>query len=103
MAEVTLSVGGFSHVLTCREGDQERLLALGDIIDAKAKQAQSAVHSASEARIMLMAALLIADELQDKALPQAAQAPAIPESALDAIADRLETLAIALEKLADHA
>ncbi len=106
MAQVTLSIGGNSYSVACKDGEEEHLYRLGTLVDAKAKQAIANVSSASEVRSLLFASLLLADELQD-----AENAPTTGVSApfatgvelreLTAIAEKLENLASQLEN-ADH-
>ena len=43
MAEVTLSVGGYHYKLACRDGEEAHLQRLGEMVNAKAVEARSAV------------------------------------------------------------
>jgi cell division protein ZapA len=98
MAQVTLSIGGFGYTVACRDGDEAHLQGLGKILDQRATDALSSVGSASESRQLLLAGLLLADELQEAkngAKPPAA--PAFDASALETLAVRLEALASTLE------
>jgi cell division protein ZapA len=97
MAEVTLSIGGYSYKVSCRDGEEPHLLKLGEAVDAKAQEAKSAVGNTSEVRQLLLAALLFADEaLERTPAPVAAPAPVDP-APLEAIAARLEAFAERLE------
>lgn len=108
MAEVTLSVGGYQYQVACRDGEEDHLLKLGDLVDARVKLARQAVGNASEVRQLLLSALLFADEaVEQRGAPAAAPPPAAaPEisaevsSALEALADRVEMIAARLEKIA---
>jgi cell division protein ZapA len=95
MAEVTLSIAGHSYTVACRDGEEDRLEKLGQMVDAKTVDAQNAVGgNLGEARILLFASLLLADEadeLRTNALP----ARAVED--LEKLADRLTTIG---EKLA---
>jgi cell division protein ZapA len=99
MAEVTLSIGGNTHVVSCHEGEEAHLLNMGAIIDAKALEARAAVGELGEARQLLFAALLLADELNDAR--HAAQSGATGNHDLAAplaqLANRIEAIASALE------
>lgn len=107
MAEVTLSVGGYHYQVACRNGEEAHLQRLGDLVDAKAKEARNAVGNASEVRQLLLSALLFADEaLEGNRETPAIQAPAVPSSmtsALEALAIRVELIATRLEKLHQQA
>ena len=103
MAEVTLSVGGYNYQVACRDGEEDHLQRLGEMVDARVKEARGAVGNASEVRQLLLSALLFADEALDaKAGVQSTPAPAaIPAGlieALETLADRVEMIAARLEK-----
>jgi cell division protein ZapA len=98
MSNVTLQIGGRSYTVACAEGEETHVNGLGELIDAKV---QSIGTGHNEVRQLLFAALLLADELAEKggkAAPASSASPAPGHSAaLEAIADRLEKCAIALE------
>ena len=98
MAQATLTVGGRRYDLACRAGAEARFEALGRIVDAKAQIAAQSVGGVNEARQLLLAALLLADELQGATEKAAlAEAPSIAAT-LAKLADRIEALATRLEK-----
>jgi cell division protein ZapA len=98
MAEVTLSVGGFSYQVACRDGEEDHLQKLGALVDAKAKDARSAVGNAGESRQLLLAALLFADEaLEGAAPPKPAEADGISLDILERLAVKIEAIADRLE------
>ena len=63
MAQLTVEVGGRSYRLTCDDGQQEHVFALSQRIDALMPKVNASKAPANEARNVLMAAILIADEL----------------------------------------
>ncbi len=66
MAEVTLTIAGHSYTVACRDGEEERLQKLGAMVDSKTIDAQAAVGgNLGEARVLLFAALLLADEADE--------------------------------------
>ena len=67
MAQVMLQVGGRRYELACRDGEEGHLRQLGGIVDAKAGEAARAVGSGNEARQLLLAALLLADDMAERA------------------------------------
>lgn len=93
MARVTLEIGGNNWVVNCRDGEETQMRALGQMLDERWAQAQRAAGEAGSLRVMLLVALMLADELNDAKASAAADAPA-----LGAVADRLEKLAAALER-----
>lgn len=103
MAQAMLTVGGRRYDIACRAGEEARFEALGKIVDAKAQVAAQALGGVNEARQLLLAALLLADELQDArhGAPPSTQPDIAP--ALAALAERIEALANRLEKAAANA
>ena len=104
MAEVELTIAGRPYRVACRAGEEPNLLAAGAMVDAKSREALAGLGTLSETRQFLFAALLLADELVDKdpdAAPMIAR-PAEPDPAAfrraEALAERLESLADALER-----
>jgi cell division protein ZapA len=99
MAEVTIEIGGRRHDVTCRDGEEEQLRRLARLVDEKAAQAKAAVGGVNEVRQLLLAALLLADELTD--LRSGREAP-LPADTGTALADAVEQLASRVETLAEH-
>jgi cell division protein ZapA len=102
---VDLTIAGRTYQVACREGEEENLRAAARLVDGKSREAIAGLGTLSEARQFLFASLLLADQLIDDkpdAAEVAAPAPApAPDPALilhaEALADRLESLALALE------
>ena len=101
MSNVTLAIGGRDYAVACAAGEEAHVLQLGQLIDEKL-QAMPGGVAQSETRSLLFATLLLADELHELRAAQAEPAPA-NAPALDAIAARLEKLAISLEAEAHSA
>lgn len=100
MGDVTLSIGGRSHLLQCRDGQEEAFRRLGEKLDAVWPQASRAAGATTGERPMLFVALLLADQLEEvDNRPVADTDPIV----LERIADRLEALAEALEQDAPNA
>ncbi len=100
MATVDIEVAGRRYELACRNGEEDRLRLLARLVDAKAGDVARAIGKASEARELLLTALLLADEL-DEARGNAAkdrveEADRVAE--IERCAETLEALAARLEK-----
>jgi cell division protein ZapA len=98
MSNVSLSIGGHSYRIACADGQEEHIARLGASIDDKlATMGENAGQN--EARALLFAALLLADEVYE--LKQAPAPPPDPgpdpAPALEALAERLENLAASIE------
>lgn len=96
MNTVNLIVGGRDYAVACARGEEDHVVQLGGLIDEKLAQLPQAANQ-SEARGLLFAALLLADEVSEWRKKPAAAAT---DDRLAAIADQLEKLAAALEDLA---
>ena len=101
MAEVDVIIAGRPYRVACRDGEEENLRAAARLVDAKSREALSGLGTLSEARQLLFAGLLLADQLIENK-PAAAAATAAgpdPELAIRAerLAGKLESLASSLE------
>lgn len=65
MAQINVKVAGKSYPLACADGDEDRLYKLAEYIDAKATDLTGKLGHINETRLILMAAVLIADELHE--------------------------------------
>ena len=107
-ALVDISIAGRTYQVACREGEEDNLRAAARLVDGKSREALAGLGTLSEARQFLFASLLLADQLIDKqpgsaapepapeALPPARPDPAVVLRA-EALADKLESLAMTLE------
>ena len=62
MPLVNVMVNGRAYTIACDEGEEDHLRQLAAMVDAKAREVLSSVGQVGDARLLLMAALLIADE-----------------------------------------
>ena len=103
MSEVRLTVGERSYTVGCADGQEERIEYLGGLVDAKLK-AMGGNLTSNEAKNLLFAALMLADEVDEARSSggPAAPSPAPSASSMDgdALAGKLERLATALENAA---
>ena len=97
MSNVTLDLGGRSYAVACEDGQEAHILGLGRAIDAKL--ATMNLAGQSEARMLLFAALLMADECHELKGGTQSPSPAGPDlgEALEKLAGRLESCAVRLE------
>jgi cell division protein ZapA len=107
MSNVSLHIGGRSFTVACAPGEEAHITGLGRMIDAKL-HAMGGMSGQSEARMLLFAALVMADELHEAqngpgAPPPPPPPPPPPEPEEDMeLAARLENIAESLEKCASH-
>ena len=104
MSNVNLAIGGRTFTIACANGEEGHIADLGAMIDAKV--VASGAIAQNETRMLLFAALMLADELHEVRgeLAQAAathaqsdEARAEVETRIDQVARRLEAIAEDLE------
>ena len=100
---IDVNIAGRNYQVACREGEEENLRAAARLVDGKSREAIAGLGTLSEARQFLFASLLLADQLIEKEpSPVTAAAPAGPDPQLvsraESLAERLESLATALER-----
>ena len=100
MSNINLQIGGRTLTVACAPGEEDHIAGLGRMIDDKLNTMGGATGQ-SETRMLLFAALLLADELHDIRTSGSLPAAPPPVEGLRQ-AERLETLAAALEKCASH-
>jgi cell division protein ZapA len=105
MAQVVLKINGFTYTLGCPDGQEANLQALGAELDARVTSIKAQVGNLGEARLLVMAGIMLADELadlkRDGPQPAAQEAAAARPSADEAAtADALIGLARRLEGVA---
>ena len=98
MSNVTIDIAGRKFTVACAEGEEAHIAMLGRAIDGKLHDLPH-LASQSDARVLLYATLLLADEnyelRQDGGGPsETADGDAGP---LEALAEKLESLASRLE------
>lgn len=64
MAQVTLQINGRGYAVGCDEGEQAHLVELARYVDLKVRDLAGKVGAVGEARLLLLACLTLADELE---------------------------------------
>lgn len=101
MASVTVKVNGRPYPIICGDGEEEHLKYLAEFVDKKVQDLGDMAASATETQLMLMASLLIADDLSqayetiDKLRDEGGDAT--PNARQEAWAEKLEAIALKLE------
>lgn len=65
MPELSVVVNGRTYEIVCGEGQEDHVAALADDIDRRVEDLVSVLGQAGEGRLLLMAGLLISDELAE--------------------------------------
>lgn len=103
MGQINVEIGGRTYGLACRDGEEARLTRLAGHLARKAEELAGTLGQMSEPRLLLMAGILVTDELFDlREAPGGAQAAndARLGEAIGRLAQRVESLAESLETAA---
>ena len=65
MGQVSVTVNGRQYDIGCDDGQEDHLRELADYVNSRMNEMVGAVGQIGEARLLLMASLLLADELWD--------------------------------------
>ena len=94
MPEVSVQIASRTYELACGEGEEQRVHELALYVDQKVQDLRRQLPGAPEIKLMVFAALILADESREaRGIAKAA------ESARASATDSAETLATALEDL----
>ncbi|OYQ16834.1 hypothetical protein CHR90_17840 [Elstera cyanobacteriorum] len=99
MPDLDIVVNGRTYRVACGPGEEERLRALAGQVDSRITGLVRSFGQVGEAQLLLVAALLLADELDENRASQQ-RLQGLDERAADALhalADRIEQLAGSLE------
>jgi len=65
VAEITLTINNRNYDIACDDGHEDHLRRLGAYVDRRVNDLAAAVGQIGEPRLLVMASLLIADELHE--------------------------------------
>lgn len=65
MAQVTLRINGYPYTVGCRDGEEQHLQAMAAEIERRIDSIKATSGQSGEARMLVMAALLMADDLYE--------------------------------------
>ena len=115
MPDVTITVGQRDFTVACQEGEEDYLRTAAKLLDREASSLIGQIGRLPEARMLLMAGLMLADRTaayQERAeaaeaklaeapeRPPASDAPALDLTGLAELANRAEALAAKVEDAA---
>jgi cell division protein ZapA len=100
VAQIEVTVNGRQFILACGDGEEMRTRRLADYVDGKIGDFVKRLGQPGEAQLLLLAALVIADELADANDALAEERDRAPTLDADALAGKVEALAERLEGIA---
>lgn len=109
MGQVAINIRGRQYTIACDDGQEAHLARLGRYLDKRAEELATSAGSVSDALLLVMVALVVADELADTVAElesvnaaggkeARAKAEADTAASLGALADRIERIAAKLEE-----
>jgi cell division protein ZapA len=97
MAQVTIRINGYAYQVGCEDGQEAHLERMAAEIETRINSIKAIGGQSGEARLLMLAALLMADELHDLRKAEAAKPPPPPETDKRA---KLRRLAARAEEIA---
>ena len=110
MAQVTVRIGGYAHPVACQDGQEKHLTNMAAEVDKRISALKGMGIQFGETRMLLLAALQLADEAMDLKAENdalkaggavAAETPALDPALADSLvrfAEKLEAIAARLEE-----
>lgn len=102
MAQMTIMINGYSHTVGCEDGQEAHLQAMAREVEKRVDSIKALGGQSGEARLLVLAALLMADELHDQAIVLDKARASVPEEGkrrrLRQLTERAETIATDLEQ-----
>ena len=104
MAQVDVAINGKSYRIACDDGQEDHLLQLAAFVDQRIQELVASVGQVGDARLLVMASLLISDELSETFSNLnsvddngAVDAEQVLAQTTEALAQRIELIAETLE------
>lgn len=111
MPQVALTINGRSYQVACDAGQEDRIRQLGQYIDGKVTEFAKSSGQIGDARLILMASLVITDELAEATeslrnerargatveQDRAAATESVLAAGIESLAARIEAVALRLE------
>jgi cell division protein ZapA len=102
MAQVTLRINGYAYTIGCKDGEEQHLEAMGAELNRRIEGVRAAAGPSGEARMLVMAALLMADDVFDlRNKLQTAQAATGSPKADPKLGRKLSRMAKRAEEIAE--
>jgi cell division protein ZapA len=103
MAQVTLRINGYAYTIACKDGEEQHLEAMGAEVSRRIDNVRASAGPSGESRMLMMAALLMADDIFELRGRLEAAPAAVPATdpklgrKLNRMAKRAEEIAEGLE------
>ena len=107
MAQVTVRINGYAYTVGCDDGQEPHLMRMAASVEERINSIKALGGQSGEARLLVLAALLMADELHDQTLlleklkaelSKPSESEANTRRRLARLADKAEQIAAGLEE-----
>ena len=103
MAQVTLRINGYAYTLGCQDGEETHLEAMGAEVSNRIDGVRVAAGPSGEARMLVMAALMMADEIFElRTKVEAAEAGIVVPRTDTKLGRKLNRMAKRAEEIAEN-
>lgn len=103
MAQVTVRINGYAYTIGCRDGEEQHLQSMAAQVERRIDMIRATAGQSGESRMLVMAALLMADdlfEMEQRLKAAETAAGAISASADPKLGRRLSRMARRAEEIA---
>ncbi len=106
MAQVTVKINGYTYTVGCEDGQEDHLIAMSFQVESRVESIKALGSQSGEARLLVLASLLMVDEIHDLRVEIEAMRAAKPTMGLQAdkadpeLSRKLGRLAIRAEQIA---
>ena len=111
MAQLSLKINGYAYTVGCEDGQEDHLRAMAGAVEERIGRIKALGGQSGESRLLVLAALLMADELHDMAAEladaqgrprpapgQTTLPPPVEPARLAELAEKAESIAAAMER-----
>ena len=99
MAQITLRVNGYAYTIGCKDGEEKHLELMGTEVNRRIDGIRAAAGPSGEAKMLVMAALIMADDIAE--LRTKLEAITAESGLSGKFADQLDHIAKRAEEIAD--
>ena len=100
MPDLDILVNGKPYTIRCDDGEETHVTALAEELDARANRLLRGVGPIDDARLLVMVALILADELHEARVAEASAASPPAQAGTDDLAQAIEAVASRIEAVA---
>ncbi len=80
MAQVTVRINGYAYTVGCQDGEEQHLQQMAEQVERRIESIKAVAGQSGESRMLVMAALLMADDLYEMSKTLKAAQPASGET-----------------------